>query len=453
MRLGGFPYGVDRFHLRSRQSGYTKADFRQPREDFRRKCWSALAESPPSVLGQNIVSIAQTSRALRVQPSLLLTLLTVSAGPAFAQGEKTEDSAAVDAPDAPTPDGSPSEPTGAEPPPVAEDSSPNQELESGPQEIPGEAGEAGEAPPDQANEAQQDVAPALEGGQTEPPPTAKPTVPESSPDETQLVTRPSEQSAKKASNRPLYLAPPNKILIAEQPTNDEVDPREEMPGDVVARPLTLPRGTFAFAFGLGSVFAGGQSKTANAPDFGLGITDAIELGLSAPLRYDQGTEAWSPLEPTPYLAITWEQREAFEYGTEVSVVIPTLGETDTQLNIAVPVLFRLHPRWRLDAAIEAQLGFESDTQVSIRVPVLARAQLLPALFLGVGAAADIGVTSGRDTGADLRALVGTTYQSRGRAHAELTGEFFIENMGGGQGDQLSDGAGFLLQVGFFPQLY
>jgi hypothetical protein len=268
-----------------------------------------------------------------------------------------------------------------------------------------------------------------------------------------LVTRPSEQPSNKAAARPLYLAPPKKVLIAEQPPNDEVDPREEMPGDVVARPLTLPRGTFAFAFGLGSVFSESQSKTANSPNFGLGITDALELGLRAPLRYDQGTESWSPLEPTPYLAVTWDQREAFEYGTEVSVVIPTLGGSDTQLNITVPVLFRLHPQWRLDAAIEGQIGFEEETQVSIRVPVLARAQLFPALFLGVGAAADLGVTAGRDTGVDLRALIGTTYQSRGRAHAELTGEFFIENMGGGPGDQLSDGSGFLLQVGFFPQLY
>lgn len=421
-----------------------RTDLRRCTRLFRRKCWCALARATAPVVMPGIVSIAQTS--LWVLPPFLLSLLT---GSAFAQNTETKNVGA----DASSEKEAPPDSTVNDAHSPPEEAPPTQETGEASLEGQETAPEDGSPPSEQSTAVQEDPAPALEGGQPEAPPSAEPNAAESSPADTQLVTRPSEQPSKNESERPLYLAPPKKILIAENPLSDEVDPREEMPGDVVARPLTLPRGTFAFAFGLGSVFSQDQSKTANSPNFGLGITDAVELGLRAPLRYDQGIEAWSPLEPTPYLAVTWEQREAIEYGTEVSVVIPTLGETDTQLNVAVPVLLRPHPQWRLDAAVEGQIGFEDETQVSIRVPVLARAQLLPALFVGLGAAADLGVTAGRDSGADLRALIGTTYQSRGRAHVELTGEFFIENMGGGPGDQLSDGTGFLLQVGFFPQLY
>jgi hypothetical protein len=267
-----------------------------------------------------------------------------------------------------------------------------------------------------------------------------------------LVARPSAPAQARPS-RPRYVAPPQNVLTAERPAYAEVDRRESVPGDFVARPLTLPGGTFAFSFSQGVVMFDDEGTSGNSPAFRLGITPAIEVGISAPLRFDQGSGAWSVLQPLPHLGMTWEQTDSFEVGTRLGVLIPTSGQIDPQLKMEIPFLLRLHKKWRLDLAVLSEIGFEDATEVSLGALVGGSVQLTPWFFTGAEGALDLGVTGGRTTGVDAAIVAGLTYQSRGHANVDLVARFFVENMGGGREGQVSDGSGILLSVSFYPELY
>lgn len=262
-----------------------------------------------------------------------------------------------------------------------------------------------------------------------------------------LVARPEESQT---TSQPVFPRPAA-TLVAEKPLDDRVDRRETMPGDVVLRPLTLPRGTMQLGFTQGVVFIDG-SDSANAPSFALGITEAIEFGLSAPLTYHQTVEEWVALQPRLHLAATIFDSDGVEMGALAAFTLSTLEDTEPTLLLSVPALFRPHPSWRLDTALQADLGFEKQTQLSFRVPLVARAQLSRGFYTGMGVAGEIGVSTNRTSGADAQVLLGTTYQTHGHAHVDLELQFFLENMGGAEGS-VSDGGGMFFSLRFFPELY
>jgi hypothetical protein len=221
----------------------------------------------------------------------------------------------------------------------------------------------------------------------------------------------------------------------------------------VARPLTLPEGTFVFSFHQGFVLADDAGSRGNSPAFALGITPELEFGISAPLRFDQGSSAWSVLEPLPHIGVTWEETDRFGVGTRVGVLIPTSAQIDPQVQLEIPVLLRPNESWRVDFALLSEVGFESSTEVSLGALAGASVQVAPWFFTGAEVALDLGVTGGRTTGVDGALLAGLTYQSRGHANVDLVARVFAENMGGGRQGQFSDGTGFSLSVSFFPELY
>jgi hypothetical protein len=310
------------------------------------------------------------------------------------------------------------------------------------------AGGSGAAEEENASKAQEaptggpkEAAPPLQAGPGE---TAE-SQPSEEPEQA-LIARPEEQ------DRPLGLPAPVGALRAESPLSRKVDRHETMPGDIVKRPLTLPRGTMELSFSQGIVFIDG-SDSGNAPGFALGITDALEIGLTGPLYFDLAAQNWAALQPTPHVAFTWWDTDLMEAGARADLRISTQEETESALLLSAPVLFRPHESWRIDAALEGDIGFEKQTQVTLRIPVLARVQFSRAFFGGLGAAAEIGLTSQRASDADAQVLLGTTFQNNGRAYMDFSVAFFLENIGAGSGSQLTDGGGVSISLSFFPELY
>jgi hypothetical protein len=107
----------------------------------------------------------------------------------------------------------------------------------------------------------------------------------------------------------------------------------------------------------------------------------------------------------------------------------------------------------MDIALEGQVDLEKHMQLILRVPVLARLQVSRAFYTGLGATADLGLTSERKKSVDLQAILGTSYQARGEARVDLEATFFVENMGSGAGQDFSDGGGAFVKLTFFPELY
>jgi hypothetical protein len=232
-----------------------------------------------------------------------------------------------------------------------------------------------------------------------------------------------------------------------------VDREEVMPGRMVARPLTLPKGTFHLGFTSTSAFIGTEPASANAPWFSLGLTSRVEIGISAPLRYDQQIKDWTGVEPIPHVAATLYAADAWELGARAEVRIPTRVDTSPLARLSVPALIRINDSLRVDVGLQGELGFEARTEASLRVPFAATVQFTDWFFSRIRGAGEFGLTSDRTSGLDAGLLFGVTHQTGGQANVDLTLELFAENIGGGRNDRFSDGGGLLVSFGFFPELY
>ncbi len=303
-----------------------------------------------------------------------------------------------------------------------------------------------ESPPE-GRSPSQPTQPALVGGAPVAP-ESKDKPRNSSTNQQTLVPRPARETQETSQTVQL----PSPPLASEIPLDDEVDRRRELPGDLVARPLTLPEGTFVLAFSQGLVFIEG-SRSGNSPAFSLGINEALEVGIDGALIYSNELDDWIGLQPQPHFAMTLFQGEQVELGTKLEATISTTSDTHSSVTLGVPILLRLDSTWRFDGALEVDLGFEEQPQVSVRVPLLARAQLARWLYAGVGAAAEFGPTGGRKTGGDAQLLLGLTYQTHHRAHLDFETEFFMENLGAGEDSDIGDGGGLFLRIRFYPELY
>lgn len=242
-----------------------------------------------------------------------------------------------------------------------------------------------------------------------------------------------------ASTEPVVFGPP--------------DRHDEMPAQMVARPLSLPRGTLQLEWALYGVFVDHAPTTAHMPSFTWGIHDRIEFGLTGPFRFDDGLNDWTALDPTPHLLITALDWEAIEWGIFGSVLIPGSNDTKPQITFALPLLVHASERWRFDANPRVEWSSEKGIGSHLGLWLGASYQATRALYLGVDAGPELGLGKRRDSGVDARLTVGATMQTRERALVDVEGAFFFENLGGGPPDHFSDGGGFTASIRFFPEMY
>jgi len=232
-----------------------------------------------------------------------------------------------------------------------------------------------------------------------------------------------------------------------------VDRTRTLPGDVVARPLTLPRGTFVFAFDATSVFLDTAPLTTFVPSFALGVTEALELGVGAPTRYDQGEDAWTALDPAFRAAYTLFDDERFELAARAVALAPAASSAAPFLELGAPVLWHAHRRVRVDTGVAVEIAFDDDLETSLRVPLGLTVQAAPWLFVGAQGTADVGLSGGRDTGVDGEVFVGLTVQRGGQGYFDVVGRFFIDDLGAGVDGNLSNGGGFAGGVRFYPEAW
>ncbi len=229
--------------------------------------------------------------------------------------------------------------------------------------------------------------------------------------------------------------------------------REWMPAQYVERPITLPNGTFQMRFTDTAAFIDASERAGWVPEFSLGITSEVEFGVSAPLRYIPSNAKWSALNPTPHLAFAFVDSLEQAAALRASALIPVGTDVDYQLQLQLPIHWRFGNFVRLEFGAEGNVGLAEDVQVNFRAPLGASVQVAQWLFVGLEVAPDVGLHGEQATGADGRVLLGLTFQTRGRAHIDLLGSFFVENAGAGSEGAFSDGAGTLFSFAFFPELY
>jgi hypothetical protein len=240
------------------------------------------------------------------------------------------------------------------------------------------------------------------------------------------------------------------------PPRAVVDRGRRLPGDVVDRPLTLPAGTFVFSLETTSVFIDAEPLTAFAPGFALGVTRDLELGVSAPTRFDEGEDRWTALDPTFRAAYTMLDRERVEVAARARTVVPASSETAPLLELGVPVLWHAHRALRVDSGVAVELSFPEDEDIAstLRLPLGLAVQAARWLYVGALGTAEIGLSGGRDAAdVDAELFVGLTVQARGQAYFDLVGRFFLDGLGGGASGNVSDGGGFGAAVRFYPSAF
>lgn len=228
---------------------------------------------------------------------------------------------------------------------------------------------------------------------------------------------------------------------------------EAMPGNYVARPVTLPRGTFRMEFGQGLVLWDAPAESALSPAFGLGITERVEIGVDAPLHHDPGMDEWVALHPRPHVAITWVDEEEYEIGTRLRVLIPGRPSMQPSAAVAVPVLWRASPEGRVDVVPELHVGVGSQEAIVARLSAKGTWQISPGMFAGIGGTAHVGLVDSEDTGFDPELTFGLTHQNYGRTFVDFVTHGFVKSLGGGEPGHVSRGAGFGLSLVFYPELY
>ncbi len=267
--------------------------------------------------------------------------------------------------------------------------------------------------------------------------------------EPELVPRLPSQPDRSHLPRSAPLSVPSGEVISLGPP----DRREEMPGNVAARPLSLPRGTLFLEFSFYNVVIDHEPVSARVPSFAWGITERVELGVTAPLRFDDGLVDWTALDPTPHLLVTALDRERFELGVRLATVIPASSAAYTQLALSVPVRVHTSSQWRIDAEPRMEWSAQKDVGLLLGLWMGAFVQATPALYLGLSAGPELALGPQRQSGVDARFTLGTMLQSRERARVDLEGQFFFENLGGGAPGHFSDGGGFNVALRFYPEMY
>lgn len=260
---------------------------------------------------------------------------------------------------------------------------------------------------------------------------------------------PEPQPQRKPSHLPPPALRPEEAHAPRKPA-----PRTEvMPGDFVARPITLPQGTFKMEFGQALVLWDAPADSALAPVFALGITERLEIGVDAPLHYDPGIDGWAALHPRPHVGVTWTDQDDYEIGTRVRALIPARPSIEPSLAVSVPVLWRLSSVARLDIVPEFHTGLGDDRALVARLGAQGTWQLSPSVFAGLGGTAQIGFLDSRDSGFDPEVLLGFTHQNYGRSFVDFVTRVFAQGIGGAEAGQVSKGAGFAVALTFYPELY
>lgn len=248
-------------------------------------------------------------------------------------------------------------------------------------------------------------------------------------------------------------SPTSSAEILWDATSLAVDRRLEAPAAYVERALTQPEGTLSLAFANYAAFIGTTQSVGWVPVFAFGVTSDVEFAVSAPLRYDEGLRDWTFLDPIVDLMFKVSDSDDLEIALRAGALFPVTSEAGTALRLGVPLLYRFTNTLRLDAAAELMWTFGKPTAAGVRFPVGLTWQAASWFYTGLGGAPNVGVSGSGKTGVDPFALVGLTLGARGRAQMDVSVRFFAENLGAGDEGKLADGAGTIISVGFFPDLY
>ncbi len=229
--------------------------------------------------------------------------------------------------------------------------------------------------------------------------------------------------------------------------------QREMPGDYVARPVTLPEGTFELTLNNYVAFLDAAEVVGWVPTFAFGVTSSFELGMSAPLRYNESLQDWTKLDPLVHLAQQWLDEPDVEAAARLAVLVPLTSKSDVQLEFGVPFLWHATPGLRVDAAVNAVVALEEQAQAAVNVPLGVTLQATSWMFTGLSATPNVGLTNQRKMGVDAGARLGLTLQARGSAQIDLVATLFAENVGTGRNGQTTDGVGTVFTAAFFPEVY
>lgn len=229
--------------------------------------------------------------------------------------------------------------------------------------------------------------------------------------------------------------------------------QRQMPGDYVARPLTLPEGTFELTLNNHVAFVDAAEVVGWVPSFAFGVTSEFELGMSAPLRYNESLRDWTKLDPLVHVAQQWWDTPELEAAARLAVLIPLTSKSDVQIEVGVPFLWHATSSLRVDAAVNGVIALEDPTQAAVNVPLGVTLQAASWLFTGLSATPNVGLTSQRKFGVDAAARLGLTLQARGSAQVDLMATLFAENIGTGRDGQTTDGIGTTFTAAFYPDTY
>jgi hypothetical protein len=229
--------------------------------------------------------------------------------------------------------------------------------------------------------------------------------------------------------------------------------QREMPGDYVARPVTLPEGTFELTLNNYVAFIDAAEVVGWVPSFALGITSSFELGMSAPLRYNETLQDWTELDPLVHLSQQWLDEPELESAIRIAALIPATSMSATQFELGAPFLWHASRTVRVDASVNAVVALEKATQVAANVPLGVTVQPTSWLYTGVSATPNFGLTKERQFGLDAGARLGLTLQARGSAQVDIVATMFAENIGNGRDGKTTDGIGTVFTGVFYPEVY
>jgi hypothetical protein len=217
--------------------------------------------------------------------------------------------------------------------------------------------------------------------------------------------------------------------------------------------LLLPAGALTLGFVDSIAFFEAEERTGWLPAFGLGITPALDVSLSAPLRYDVGEAGWTGLDPLVQLGVGVVRGERAEFAVRGGLLMPFSSDADTQFQLSLPALLRAADFLTVVVTPQGAVSRAGGFQGEARLPIGLTAQLASWLYTGLNVGPDLAFGETSRIGSDGDIFVGLTLQNHERAHLELLARFFVENAGAPAGDTFADGAGSVVSVTFFPSIF
>jgi len=176
----------------------------------------------------------------------------------------------------------------------------------------------------------------------------------------------------------------------------------------VDRPLTLPKGDWAFDAGLGIGHAPaapdqGDTGAGINMEMAVGVTDRLELGVRTGLRF--GDDFERGIHPDQYGRLFDRQYvgggddvlanpelrvrgalvrgDVFELGLEGRLFVPFEQGTDAAAEFGVPMAFHIGNRVRLDTGVYTPLVFtQPDPTLSVSAPLDLWIQASPRVWVG-----------------------------------------------------------------------